>query len=175
MIRRPPRSTRTATLFPYTTLFRSECHPGSWSVPPRHAIGALDPHHVAAIAAQPQFGRAEQAIHDVVRRAETIIHQLPVALHADDEQRRQLALGNARRKLDIDLLAVIEGTQRLPRRVAARYRVTEADLLQRQAGIDWRGGAGRLRLALQGQHPVAWIVPGYRGHPCLSVEVSSSR
>src|SRR3546814_16069990 len=26
MIRRPPRSTRTATLFPYTTLFRSEKH-----------------------------------------------------------------------------------------------------------------------------------------------------
>src|SRR3546814_15094661 len=35
MIRRPPRSTRTDTLFPYTTLFRSDeapcvpaCHPG---------------------------------------------------------------------------------------------------------------------------------------------------
>src|SRR3546814_2803778 len=28
MIRRPPRSTRTDTLFPYTTLFRSR--PGSW-------------------------------------------------------------------------------------------------------------------------------------------------
>src|SRR3546814_8670089 len=27
MIRRPPRSTRTDTLFPYTTLFRSHCHP----------------------------------------------------------------------------------------------------------------------------------------------------
>src|SRR3546814_6099107 len=26
MIRRPPRSTRTDTLFPYTTLFRSERH-----------------------------------------------------------------------------------------------------------------------------------------------------
>src|SRR3546814_18828832 len=26
MIRRPPRSTRTATLFPYTTLFRSASH-----------------------------------------------------------------------------------------------------------------------------------------------------
>src|SRR3546814_19614481 len=25
MLRRPPRSTRTATLFPYTTLFRSAC------------------------------------------------------------------------------------------------------------------------------------------------------
>src|SRR3546814_17860516 len=28
MIRRPPRSTRTDTLFPYTTLFRSECAEG---------------------------------------------------------------------------------------------------------------------------------------------------
>src|SRR3546814_5230649 len=27
MIRRPPRSTRTHTLFPYTTLFRSYCDP----------------------------------------------------------------------------------------------------------------------------------------------------
>src|SRR3546814_608149 len=27
MIRRPPRSTRTDTLFPYTTLFRSRIHP----------------------------------------------------------------------------------------------------------------------------------------------------
>src|SRR3546814_2828028 len=33
MIRRPPRSTRTDTLFPYTTLFRSEAH-----------IGLVDPH-----------------------------------------------------------------------------------------------------------------------------------
>src|SRR3546814_10810518 len=28
MIRRPPRSTRTYTLFPYTTLFRSQLFPG---------------------------------------------------------------------------------------------------------------------------------------------------
>src|SRR3546814_19885252 len=33
MIRRPPRSTRTDTLFPYTTLFRSVV-----KAPPRHAI-----------------------------------------------------------------------------------------------------------------------------------------
>src|SRR3546814_4052169 len=32
MIRRPPRSTRTVTLFPYTTLFRS---PARWSFRPR--------------------------------------------------------------------------------------------------------------------------------------------
>src|SRR3546814_4551228 len=34
MIRRPPRSTRTDTLFPYTTLFRSDCAPHS--LPPFH-------------------------------------------------------------------------------------------------------------------------------------------
>src|SRR3546814_8647209 len=34
MIRRPPRSTRTDTLFPYTTLFRSS---GIWSVKPLHS------------------------------------------------------------------------------------------------------------------------------------------
>src|SRR3546814_5286145 len=36
MIRRPPRSTRTDTLFPYTTLFRSNCAlcaASSWSSP----------------------------------------------------------------------------------------------------------------------------------------------
>src|SRR3546814_4700530 len=34
MIRRPPRSTRTDTLFPYTTLFRSSCvhHPRLWAI-----------------------------------------------------------------------------------------------------------------------------------------------
>src|SRR3546814_10466534 len=36
MIRRPPRSTRTDTLFPYTTLFRSVCHvrPARGRAPP---------------------------------------------------------------------------------------------------------------------------------------------
>src|SRR3546814_9199447 len=32
LIRLPPRSTRTDTLFPYTTLFRSRAHP--WPLPP---------------------------------------------------------------------------------------------------------------------------------------------
>src|SRR3546814_9950363 len=34
MIRRPPRSTRTDTLFPYTTLFRSARAPGALSAGP---------------------------------------------------------------------------------------------------------------------------------------------
>src|SRR3546814_3811354 len=39
MIRRPPRSTRTDTLFPYTTLFRSEDHEGGGRPRIRQAPG----------------------------------------------------------------------------------------------------------------------------------------
>src|SRR3546814_19385681 len=39
MIRRPPRSTRTDTLFPYTTLFRSLRRPSLRS--PRHTLPKL--------------------------------------------------------------------------------------------------------------------------------------
>src|SRR3546814_14660254 len=44
MIRRPPRSTRTDTLFPYTTLFRSMLSnkdPGGFLAPLRDYIGSL--------------------------------------------------------------------------------------------------------------------------------------
>src|SRR3546814_18866822 len=52
MIRRPPKSTRTDTLFPYTTLFRSPHPQGRQRAepPPRPAVGAthleegLEPH-----------------------------------------------------------------------------------------------------------------------------------
>src|SRR3546814_16642559 len=37
MIRRPPRSTRTDTLFPYTTLFRSSMNMGSFNFNISHA------------------------------------------------------------------------------------------------------------------------------------------
>src|SRR3546814_18819756 len=47
MIRRPPRSTRTDTLFPYTTLFRSpRCgrHAGSaWGSTRRTSLDLVDP------------------------------------------------------------------------------------------------------------------------------------
>src|SRR3546814_11948660 len=39
MVRRPPRSTRTDTLFPYTTLFRSPCPGGTARQSPRRRRG----------------------------------------------------------------------------------------------------------------------------------------
>src|SRR3546814_4783124 len=52
MIRRPPRSTRTDTLFPYTTLFRSPAgrRQGLHS-------GWLSAHHPAGRGARPHAGR----------------------------------------------------------------------------------------------------------------------
>src|SRR3546814_7606571 len=41
MIRRPPRSTRTDTLFPYTTLFRSTSHPSSLPAPSSKAAACM--------------------------------------------------------------------------------------------------------------------------------------
>src|SRR3546814_1846595 len=67
MIRRPPRSTRTDTLFPYTTLFRSGEHRGR----------LLSPHH-----ADPRIGPGEEetraigaATHAVIARAEAAADQ----------------------------------------------------------------------------------------------------
>src|SRR3546814_3587553 len=39
MIRRPPRSTRTDTLFPYTTLFRSGFQPAAGKLPEKSSAG----------------------------------------------------------------------------------------------------------------------------------------
>src|SRR3546814_17536843 len=46
MIRRPPRSTRTDTLFPYTTLFRSgaDAHPADLAVRLPPAVRGLEDH-----------------------------------------------------------------------------------------------------------------------------------
>src|SRR3546814_4535497 len=41
MLRRPPRSTRTDTLFPYTTLFRSELGRRGWRRRPEYIQGKV--------------------------------------------------------------------------------------------------------------------------------------
>src|SRR3546814_17928093 len=64
MIRRPPRSTRTDTLFPYTTLFRSEA--------------AVKGHHgVAERTAQPIDHIADSDRHAAVAKAGEDVQQVP--------------------------------------------------------------------------------------------------
>src|SRR3546814_16366884 len=57
MIRRPPRATRTDTLFPYTTLFRSLLRNGSRSEDISQAQAALDAADAQLRAAQTDLER----------------------------------------------------------------------------------------------------------------------
>src|SRR3546814_1453182 len=64
MIRRPPRSTRTDTLFPYTTLFRSS-HDASNPDSGYYAVGAaahviMTPHHALGHSGRTTRIRSEE-------------------------------------------------------------------------------------------------------------------
>src|SRR3546814_13955218 len=78
MIRRPPRSTRTDTLFPYTTLFRSDLQDGElvgW----KHALIAVD----ESVPPDPAFEAAvtdaltgeREAMAEVVGRTDVALHR----------------------------------------------------------------------------------------------------
>src|SRR3546814_6868485 len=95
MIRRPPRSTRTDTLFPYTTLFRSGCvehgvGPGLLQGIPGHgriAAVAQDRHvlDLREVAAQLRLGRDQRQLVDLQQRdlARAVLGALPAQLQAD--------------------------------------------------------------------------------------------
>src|SRR3546814_2898735 len=70
MIRRPPRSTRTDTLFPYTTLFRSRLARGAIQVPSRCQpnVGRR-PDRIAETSLRPREQTLVQA-RDVANRSE---------------------------------------------------------------------------------------------------------
>src|SRR3546814_9008196 len=64
MIRRPPRSTRTDTLFPYTTLFRSHNGELGFSDRARGACSHLPPQRQPLLArVQNQFRRPAPQLH----------------------------------------------------------------------------------------------------------------
>src|SRR3546814_4406587 len=69
MIRRPPRSTRTDTLFPYTTLFRSPDAKKSWRAPTTQATS-----------------RAGAAADTTATRAATDAHRCRAAISSRSEE-----------------------------------------------------------------------------------------
>src|SRR3546814_18540094 len=80
MIRRPPRSTRTDTLLPYTTLFRSEggsgANSGSSPIPPITATAAT----LAASSSGLQDLRAARRLVAVAANAAAVISRMRVEL-----------------------------------------------------------------------------------------------
>src|SRR3546814_15927692 len=103
MIRRPPRSTRTDTLFPYTTLFRST---GDKASP---ALALDDFHHVRKLADHAAHFRG--------------VDQFDLAVHlaqAEAGQDRTLALGTTDRRTDLADLDLLVGHRLTPSRSEER-------------------------------------------------------
>src|SRR3546814_18856347 len=113
MIRRPPRSTRTDTLFPYTTLFRSQrlpvhIYPGSEPVDP--------------------LGKAYPA-RQILQRA-AFQHPLGALMPA-----KQSATGNAMKRLDE--IAAMEPEMRMLLAQVGRYAITGLAVTALQAPAYW--------------------------------------
>src|SRR3546814_10048245 len=75
MIRRPPRSTRTDTLFPYTTLFRSQRDGAE-----RHREDAAEEQQVLREDEDPRRKRGDEAKEGQLSRAERHMNQLRLLL-----------------------------------------------------------------------------------------------
>src|SRR3546814_18937934 len=103
MIRRPPRSTRTDTLFPYTTLFRSQLgHLRANALGGRQRVGAggqldREPRHRLAV----ELGREE-----IARRAQLDApdiaqrHRRPVGVGETDDAFELLGRGESALRRD---------------------------------------------------------------------------
>src|SRR3546814_1169208 len=83
MIRRPPRSTRTDTLFPYTTLFRATLHrrsSGRWCEdPPRQRQRWRD----GGDQRSRRIGRGEDAAGDLRRTGTAVSADVPLVARND--------------------------------------------------------------------------------------------
>src|SRR3546814_12146944 len=83
MITRPPRSTRTDTLFPYTTLFRSEVEPSEAG-----GQAIVDPQIDARSGDRPLIGEQR----DLARRIAPAVQRAVERIAADQRARRRIAL-----------------------------------------------------------------------------------
>src|SRR3546814_15254216 len=94
MIRRPPRSTRTDTLFPYTTLFRSAHEIGQDLHPVKQGIDIpMDVPFGGALRASPDHRRPCQiALADIEARSDADPAEIGEApgLHGDVREPRRL-------------------------------------------------------------------------------------
>src|SRR3546814_7809481 len=138
MIRRPPRSTRTDTLFPYTTLFRSPTSGFSW----RKKL--IDNILIYDLAVSPPYAwakRIEQAVGiGPLARA--------VAVTAADQEDASARLGVGRRQF-YNLLASyrerLKGASAHGHRNGARRRIDERKETVIAQAIEVAGAAARMR------------------------------
>src|SRR3546814_15733365 len=100
MIRRPPRSTRTDTLFPYTTLFRSRLFSGGLEPAAGEADALQSPHDVRILAHHLPHQPAAMILHHRQDRplVDTQITVRDPALHRVDRARARAGVRSDERR-----------------------------------------------------------------------------
>src|SRR5439155_5276238 len=78
-----------------------------WSLRP--PVASNDPNPLLGVATKSKLRRGKQPIDDQHVTMGSVIDDFGLAVRTDDEQRRHLALNDARREFDIDLAAVVIG------------------------------------------------------------------
>src|SRR3546814_9037948 len=87
MIRRPPRSTRTDTLFPYTTLFRSKANTGRSSASPKERANRRSPTPEEAPLRRRDSGdRVHDVSHSLLAAVRVLHHRVGAGEHARSEE-----------------------------------------------------------------------------------------
>src|SRR3546814_1821307 len=119
MIRRPPRSTRTDTLFPYTTLFRSEdalvAATGRYATLRRFSPAFLDTFTFKASGSGSQLVKAIEVIRDTnARKARSLPEGVPLPF-ANRQWKRLITEGGQvdRRRYETAIMRSEEHTSEL--------------------------------------------------------------
>src|SRR3546814_15676648 len=131
MIRRPPRSTRTDTLFPYTTLFRSR------NPAPRRR-GSSDERP----AAEGKEGQEEARRGEGDRQAENDLHEPAEAARRVDESKAEAGDDDDNNRDDLDdgpFNALADG----PERRLPGHRRADGGSRRRGGGGDGDGGSAQ--------------------------------
>src|SRR3546814_8692746 len=123
MIRRPPRSTRTDTLFPYTTLFRSG----------HHDLEDVEGGHGGAAAQCHRAGRDARHVVQAVDRADRELFEQPLLHH--DAAAALVLLGGLEDEgdatIEIARLGEVLGGAQQHRRVRSEEHTSELQSLMR--------------------------------------------
>src|SRR3954454_10992125 len=111
----------------------------------RPPVVSNDPDLLLGVTTESKLRRSKQPIHDQQIAMGSVIDDFGLAIRTDDEQRRHLALNDARGEFDIDLAPIVVGIDRPPRGIIALEGVAIASLRRVGKNWGWRNGLGTRR------------------------------